>query len=51
MITVFTETRHGAPPLAERLDAYGVNTANGRASKRTRFGRMKNRIAFGVNAP
>jgi len=39
MITVFTETRHGdkTPPLAERLDAYGVNTANGRASKLTRF--------------
>jgi len=33
MITVFTETRHGE----ERRDAYGVNTANVRASKRTCF--------------
>jgi len=43
MITVFTETRNRAKPLA---DAYGVNTANGWASKRTRFGRREKSHRF-----
>jgi len=43
IITVFTETRHGDKPrrLAESLDAYDLNTVNGRASKLTRFGRRE----------
>ncbi|TNN31515.1 hypothetical protein EYF80_058332 [Liparis tanakae] len=33
MMTVFTGTRHRDKPRPFRLDAYGLNTANGRATE------------------